>query len=128
MSYTPTEWSSGDLITAERLNKMENGIAGSGGAYIVNAVTNAETGIVTLDKTFLEIETAYLAGKPVFIYRTILTLDNPPVEVYNKNLVVQVVRSPNTSEIYYAIYTSGESTDEFFASSLDAYPSYDPNY
>lgn len=27
MSYTPTEWQTGDTITAEKLNNMENGIA-----------------------------------------------------------------------------------------------------
>lgn len=41
MAYTPTEWVCGDTITAERLNKLENGLAeccGGGGAepLIVN--------------------------------------------------------------------------------------------
>lgn len=33
MSYTPTEWKTGDVITADKLNNMESGIvnAGSGG-------------------------------------------------------------------------------------------------
>lgn len=30
MSYTPTTWTNGDTITAEKLNKMEQGIAGAG--------------------------------------------------------------------------------------------------
>lgn len=30
MAYTPTVWATGDTITAEKLNKMENGIAGAG--------------------------------------------------------------------------------------------------
>ena len=29
MSYIPTEWLNGDVITAEKLNKIENGIAGA---------------------------------------------------------------------------------------------------
>lgn len=29
MSYTPTNWQTGDTITAEKLNNMENGIAGA---------------------------------------------------------------------------------------------------
>ena len=28
MSYTPTVWASGDLITSTKLNKLENGLAG----------------------------------------------------------------------------------------------------
>ncbi len=34
MAYTPTVWETGDVITAEKLNKAEQGIA-SAGAYIV---------------------------------------------------------------------------------------------
>lgn len=30
MAYTPTEWATGDVITAQKLNKMEQGIAGGG--------------------------------------------------------------------------------------------------
>lgn len=26
MAYTPTEWNTGDLITAEKLNKLEQGV------------------------------------------------------------------------------------------------------
>ena len=29
MSYTPTQWQTGDTITAEKLNNMEQGIAGA---------------------------------------------------------------------------------------------------
>ena len=31
MSYTPTNWNTGDTITASALNKIENGIANAGG-------------------------------------------------------------------------------------------------
>ena len=31
MSYTPTVWRTGDVITAEKLNKIEEGIANAGG-------------------------------------------------------------------------------------------------
>lgn len=37
MSYTPTTWSTGDTITASALNKIEQGIAGSGGYDLVIA-------------------------------------------------------------------------------------------
>ena len=30
MAYNPTEWATGDIITAEKLNKMETGIADAG--------------------------------------------------------------------------------------------------
>ena len=31
MAYTPTNWQTGDTITAEKLNKLENGVASGGG-------------------------------------------------------------------------------------------------
>lgn len=32
MAYTPTNWQNGDVITAEKLNKLENGVAQGGSA------------------------------------------------------------------------------------------------
>ena len=29
MSYEPTVWANGDIITAEKINKLENGVADS---------------------------------------------------------------------------------------------------
>ena len=46
MAYEPTQWRSGDTITSERLNKMEQGIAGGGDVYVLHTtetVTPAET-------------------------------------------------------------------------------------
>ena len=44
MAYEPTQWRSGDTITSERLNKMENGIANKGNDFF-------NLPIVTLDYT-----------------------------------------------------------------------------
>lgn len=38
MSYTPTTWTTGDTITATKLNKMEQGIADGGGYDLVLSV------------------------------------------------------------------------------------------
>lgn len=35
MSYTPTNWTTGDTITASAMNKIENGIANAGGYDLV---------------------------------------------------------------------------------------------
>lgn len=46
MSYTPTNWNTGDTITAAAMNKIENGIANAGGGkydaynYIISQVDN----------------------------------------------------------------------------------------
>lgn len=39
MSYTPTEWVNGDTITAEKLNKIEQGIADNRGKWPMFIVT-----------------------------------------------------------------------------------------
>ena len=53
MSYTPTNWTTGDTITAEKLNKMEQGIASAGGGGGVLIVTIDENN--ALDHTWKEI-------------------------------------------------------------------------
>jgi len=52
MSYTPTNWKSGDVITSAKLNKLENGVAASGGGCLVLEIS-LETG--ALNKTWKEI-------------------------------------------------------------------------
>ena len=61
MSYIPTTWKAGDVVTSEKLNKMEQGIsgaAGSGGTMFVTL--NTDTG--ALDKTWSELATAVQNG------------------------------------------------------------------
>lgn len=36
MSYTPTNWKAGDVVTSAKLNKMEQGIAAGGGIRVVH--------------------------------------------------------------------------------------------
>lgn len=63
MSYTPTNWANGDVITTAKLNKIENGIAevnnSNGGILIVHD----NHGI--LDKTVQEI----LNAAPLVVVR-----------------------------------------------------------
>ena len=41
MSYTKQTWATGDIITADKMNHMEDGIAdsGGGGAFLINIWT-----------------------------------------------------------------------------------------
>ena len=41
MSYIPTNWAAGDIVTAEKLNKIENGIV-SGGLPSVTSTDNGD--------------------------------------------------------------------------------------
>ena len=72
MSYTPTEWKTGDVITADKLNNMENGVVNAG-LFIINGSGwdpshNASHEIITIDKTYNEIVAAYTSGKRLVIY------------------------------------------------------------
>lgn len=53
MSYEPTNWKTGDVVTSAKLNKLENAVAGAGGVLVINDQNN------TLDKTYQEIENAF---------------------------------------------------------------------
>lgn len=70
MSYTPHTWGNDELITAAKLNNIEDGIAAGGsGALICHSditLPNA-TSTGTLDKTFGEIYTALKDGIPVYV-------------------------------------------------------------
>lgn len=61
MSYTPTEWKTGDVITAEKLNNMESGIAGTSGVTVVTFSVDSNDNI-TSSFTYQEIEAIYKSG------------------------------------------------------------------
>lgn len=62
MAYTPTNWQTGDTITAEKLNKMEQGIASTGGAVQVGYTFSTADGTLTFDKTWQELYNSMAAG------------------------------------------------------------------
>lgn len=64
MAYEPTTWQDGDIVTANKLNKIEQGIT-NGGNMIVRI--SYETGI--LDKTWQEIHDALANGTIVTFVR-----------------------------------------------------------
>jgi len=65
MSYTPTQWATGDTVTAERLNKMESGIELANDQFVVTFTPTAQDFSGTIDKTWGEVDEAYKAGKTI---------------------------------------------------------------
>ena len=56
MSYEPTNWKDGDLVTSAKLNKLEQGVANSNRDMVMMTVEeNDNTGIFTVNKTWQEI-------------------------------------------------------------------------
>lgn len=67
MSYEPTNWKSGDVVTSAKLNKLEQGVA-AGGVFVVTATEDNETNSTTLNKSYNEIKAAMMAGQmPVIV-------------------------------------------------------------
>lgn len=67
MSYTPTEWTNGDVITAEKLNHIESGVEESynNEETLLVTFTTTNSQDYTCDKTYSEIEQAIADGKIV---------------------------------------------------------------
>lgn len=68
MSYTPTNWETGDTITAEKLNKLEQGVANAGGTGGGVLMIEHDEELGSFNKTYREVETAFLAGSTVIWY------------------------------------------------------------
>lgn len=79
MSYTPTQWQTGDTITANKLNNIENGIKNISEPFIVTLTPTAEDFSGVMDKTVAEIQAAYDSGKKIIFHMTALgvTVDMP---------------------------------------------------
>lgn len=68
MAYTKTQWSNGDVISAEKLNNIEQGIedaSGGGNTFLVTFEYVAYSNTWTCDKTNAEIYEAYSDGKDI---------------------------------------------------------------
>ena len=92
MSYEPTTWKAGDTVTSAKLNKMEQGIANSGGSFIIT--TSVISDNPTLDKTWQEIYDAAEAHQDIK-----LILTGPNIIAYAPLLSIAI-----EDETYYALF------------------------
>lgn len=68
MAYTPTEWKSGDVITAEKLNNIEEGLMNTGdnnGIMIIHK-TMPDPYTTKLVENFDEVKSAIINGREVY--------------------------------------------------------------
>ena len=73
MSYTKQTWQTGEVITATKLNHMEDGIenAGGGGALIIEMTldeTDPHTPFFKSNVLFDDVVTAFTSGTPVMVH------------------------------------------------------------
>ena len=100
MSYNMTEWKTGDIVTADKLNNIENGIANvSDGVELVINISNPQDAewtpavsgemqpteyyTVTIDKTIDEILDAMQTGQEIIAKQSILKNNATDVIFYH---------------------------------------------
>ena len=93
MAYTKQTWTTGEVITADKLNHMEDGIA-AGGVYNVTS-TQQGNGDLVLDKNYNEITAAMEDGKSVLVHNNIFGRSE-----------IELVYGAFSSEVEYAVYTA----------------------
>ena len=125
MAYEKQTWVTGEVITKEKLNHMEDGIANSGGVVTITATvtTDTETGddTITLDDTWAEVRDYFNENLVLLRFEDprnggglIVDVCSPILSVYTDN-----------GQYYlqmYDTYTSGVLT--FIADAEDEQPSY----
>lgn len=124
MTYTPTEWKNGDTITAEKLNKLEDGVN--------SANSNSNTLLVTFtgsdydwigDKTYGEILNAFESGKAVIckkeyegiedaeytpiIYLSYNPSDNTILTITTQGMDIKSLGSNGSLDDYPTLYIGG---------------------
>ena len=118
MSYEPTNWKTGDVVTSAKLNKLENAVANG---YLVVHKTSTETdeGVtLTLDRTFKDIYDTLEDGRIAVIMSTEELGDT---SYLNVNFISRVEIS--AEQAIYNVYVF-DSDAVFGCSTIDGFPSY----
>ena len=111
MSYEKQTWATGDTVTAEKLNHMEDGIDGAGGGGAFFVTVDMQT--MALNKTWNEIFTAAAGGSLVFF--KIVSIEESTVTLYP---ITQVGLSADG----YDVVVAGDVRMVFETNSADGYP------
>lgn len=115
MSYEKQTWSTGETITADKLNHMEDGIAGAGGGgvLVISSVYDEQTETTTLDKTWQEIHDATFS---------VIITDNPMMgKVYDYIRTVGMMMGKYT--VASAFFSDDKvQISKYVCNSADDYP------
>jgi hypothetical protein len=123
MSYTPTEWKSGDIVTSEKLNKLEQGVAssGTGGILFATIDMDMDTHTMTFDKTWKQIHDAsFVAASATAVE------GDPPYSKLFTFVIDAFILSESVGELIYYVRTFNSDNVEtpltFTTDSEDGYP------
>lgn len=127
MSYEPTNWKTGDVVTSAKLNKLENGVANSAGFLKVTSSYDDQTQVYTMDKTWQEIHDALANGE----YVILVDLDQEMhFVIQNRIIYTEHIQRPGVGVGYAVVMrvTNMDSgTDEnkvFTCDTVNDYPQY----
>ena len=113
-----TEWVTGDVITAERLNAMMPS------AFVINSAYDSVAGGVKMDHTWQEICDATLAGKQCILLEYDGETDPPELRYVYTSLDIDTIPSYNSYAIVvHAPKISGTNKYYYYSTdSADGYP------
>lgn len=109
MSYTPTNWTTGDTITASALNKIEQGIANAGGGGGGTQIGyTMENDLMVLDASYNDLKQILLSGSIPYILSTVEVEGFDVVDRYH---ILSVVYDENMEEYPMQYNASGFGYD-----------------
>lgn len=125
MTYEKTTWVNGDIITAEKLNKIEEGINQMIGSLPVCVTTHYDytTSYRIIDKTYKELHD--LVSNDIFVY-VVITSSSDSGNSYYRLCPIVYIGPTSQSGFNVTIGTIGGGGqmyyDNYFASNENEYP------
>ncbi len=104
MAYDSTLWKSGDVITAEKLNKIESQVA----PLIGVLWRDIESNLMNLSLSYKDIRDAVLSGRNIVIYNIEYEEQNNYEEIFPGYKIAMF--SEENSNYYVQIYIDGGNT------------------
>lgn len=130
MSYTPTEWQTGDTITAAGLNKMEQGIAGAAVRFLLTSEYVEDTGgRLIVHASLNEIKSAVQSGAVVIASGHLVDSIYYGFDLYTALFFVQLAEDNSAVHFWgFDPYSGGNSDTEFYVDASGETMSTDGGY
>lgn len=126
MTYEPTEWKTGDVVTSAKLNKLEQGVAdasGGGGVLVVGMTMDVSSGTpaLVLDKTAGEI---WGAGFAILRYNGATVFEQDDIDRSAPLMLAACGQPDSIFPGYSFTFPISEASDDisFLAETADDYP------
>lgn len=130
MSYEKQTWVNGEVITADKLNHMENGIESSGGGGGI--LICHELQYTQLDKTLGEIKQAFANDTMIFVYHPGNKFNSgqeDPIFGYQVGRVMEVYQDSQLSgggwNVVVTDCRGAQTKQTYHASDDSSYPAWD---